>query len=48
MASALAALEAAYPDHVVAFDVLFEAEAGATVDWHVDYESLGPFVVASP
>lgn len=48
LASVLAALEAAHPEHVVAFDVLFEAQAGVAVDWHVDYESLGPFVVASP
>ena len=30
------------PDHTIAFDVVFES-AGKRVDWHGDYESLGPF-----
>ena len=30
------------PDHAIAFDVVFES-AGKRVDWHGDYESLGPF-----
>lgn len=35
-----------YPDHVICFDVIFES-AGGLVDWHCDYESLGPFAVPS-
>ena len=30
------------PDHAIAFDVVFESQ-GKRVDWHGDYESLGPF-----
>ena len=33
-----------YPQHVICFDVIFES-AGGLVDWHCDYESLGPFSV---
>lgn len=33
------------PDYAPVFDVLFEAPAEQSVDFHVDYESLGPFVV---
>jgi len=36
-----------YPDHIVAFDVIFES-AGSLVPYHVDYESLGPFIVERP
>lgn len=32
-----------WPDHTIAFDVVFEAPPKRTVDWHCDYESLGPF-----
>ena len=39
-----AAILAAFPDYVIAFDVVFESD-GSQVDWHVDYESLGPFEV---
>lgn len=39
-------IEAALPDYAVVFDVVFES-AGPEVAWHVDYESLGPFVVPS-
>ena len=35
-------IAAQLPDHAVAFDVVFES-AGKRVDWHGDYESLGPF-----
>ena len=34
----------AYPEYAIAFDVVFES-AGGVVDWHCDYESLGPFDV---
>lgn len=37
-------LEARFPDHLIAFDVVFESEGGP-VAWHCDYESLGPFFV---
>tara|TARA_A100001015_G_C14973917_1_gene706363 strand:+ start:22 stop:621 length:600 start_codon:yes stop_codon:yes gene_type:complete len=36
-----------YPYHIVAFDVIFESD-GSLVPYHVDYESLGPFIVESP
>lgn len=36
-------IRASYPEYVLAFDVLFEVEAGAGVALHCDYESLGPF-----
>ncbi|XRB20130.1 alpha-ketoglutarate-dependent dioxygenase AlkB-like domain-containing protein [Pseudoscourfieldia marina] len=32
------------PDYAIAFDVVFESR-GNPVEWHCDYESLGPFVV---
>lgn len=32
-----------FPDHVIAFDVVFQTDAGTSVDFHVDFESLGPF-----
>ena len=35
-------IHAQLPDHAIAFDVVFES-AGKRVDWHGDYESLGPF-----
>ena len=35
-------IAAQLPDHAIAFDVVFES-AGGRVDWHGDYESLGPF-----
>ena len=35
-------IAAQLPDHAIAFDVVFES-AGKRVDWHGDYESLGPF-----
>lgn len=40
-----AALRAAHPGYVVAFDVVFESASGAMVDWHVDWESLGPWLI---
>lgn len=39
-------IESTFPDHVIAFDVIF-ASKGAHVAWHCDYESLGPFDVPS-
>ena len=36
-----------WPEHSVAFDVVFEAPADVCVDFHSDYESLGPFVYQS-
>jgi hypothetical protein len=36
-----------FPDHVIAFDVVFES-AGNDTPFHCDYESLGPFLVPSP
>lgn len=36
------AIERQFPKHCVAFDVVFES-SGKAVDWHCDYESLGPF-----
>ena len=33
-----------FPDHVIAFDVVFESRGNETA-WHCDYESLGPFEV---
>lgn len=38
-------LELRFPEHVIVFDVLFESKGGP-VEWHCDYESLGPFVVS--
>jgi|TARA_E500000178_G_scaffold356583_1_gene435711 hypothetical protein len=38
-----AEIQKEYPDHVITFDVVFEAAAGKTVHFHSDYESLGPF-----
>ena len=35
-------IAAQLPDHAIAFDVVFESQ-GKRVDWHGDYESLGPF-----
>lgn len=40
-----AALRTAYPAYVAAFDVVFESESGAMADWHVDWESLGPWSI---
>lgn len=37
-------LRGALPDHEIAFDVIFESK-GTHVEWHCDYESLGPFEV---
>ena len=36
-------IAAAWPQHRIAFDVVFEAPPNTRVDWHCDYESLGPF-----
>jgi hypothetical protein len=47
-ASLRADLEAALPDHVALFDVVFETPPGRAVDFHTDYESLGPFEVGDP
>lgn len=33
-----------FPDHVIAFDVIFESRGNETA-WHCDHESLGPFEV---
>jgi hypothetical protein len=35
-------LETNFPEYTIAFDVIFE-NRGSDVDWHCDYESLGPF-----
>lgn len=35
-------VEEEFPNHVIAFDVIFETQ-GNEVAWHCDYESLGPF-----
>lgn len=40
------AIERALPEYAIAFDVVFES-LGGVVDWHCDYESLGPFVVTN-
>lgn len=37
-------VESSFPEYVIAFDVVFES-VGGRVDWHCDYESLGPFEV---
>ena len=37
-------IEKHFHDYVIAFDVIFESK-GNLVDWHCDYESLGPFYV---
>lgn len=42
LASVRAAILRAYPQHTIAFDVVFET-TGSSVDWHADYESLGIF-----
>lgn len=42
-----ARLRAALPDYVVAFDVVFESASGAFVEWHCDWESLGPWEIPS-
>ena len=46
-ASLRAQIEAAHPEHVIAFDVVFES-AGNEVAWHCDYESIGPFELDDP
>lgn len=33
-----------FPNHTIVFDVLFESD-GKHVEWHVDHESLGPFII---
>ncbi len=33
-----------YPEYCIAFDVVFDSD-GSYVNWHCDYESLGPFFV---
>lgn len=38
------AIHETFPEYVIAFDVIFESK-GPMVDWHCDYESLGPFAV---
>ena len=43
-----ARIEDDFPHHVIAFDVLFEAPSETAVEFHVDYESLGPFEIPSP
>lgn len=43
MSSVREVLETTFPDHIIAFDVLFEANPHVAVAWHCDYESLGPF-----
>lgn len=35
-----------FPEYVIVFDVIFESN-GSRVEWHCDYESLGPFEVPS-
>jgi len=45
MASLREAINTEFPNHCIAFDVLFESDAGKVVDYHCDYESLGPFEV---
>ena len=39
-------IQAHLPDYVITFDVVFESD-GRDVAWHTDYESIGPFRVAS-
>lgn len=39
------AIEAALPDYVPTFDVIFAA-ADSAVPWHCDYDSIGPFDVS--
>ena len=46
LASVRDAVARLYPDYAICFDVIFES-AGGLVDWHCDYESLGPFFVAN-
>ena len=36
-------IERDFPTHTVAFDVVFETPSDTFVDWHCDFESLGPF-----
>lgn len=36
-----------YPNHTIVFDVIFESD-GSFVNWHCDYESIGPFQVDNP
>merc|ERR1719231_202915 len=36
------AIARAFPEHQIAFDVVFAASEGA-VPWHADFDSLGPF-----
>ena len=43
-----AALHDKYPEYIIAFDVVFESDQGKQVDWHVDWESLGPWSIPSP
>lgn len=37
------AIHDVFPEHTIAFDVVFEAMPHRRVDFHCDYESLGPF-----
>ena len=41
------AIESALPGYSIAFDVIFQSD-GKQVDWHCDYESIGPFDVSHP
>lgn len=41
------AIREALPEYTIAFDVVFETPADRGVDFHCDYESLGPFVSPS-
>ena len=36
-----------YPEYTITFDVVFSSK-GNKVDWHTDYESLGPFYNNTP
>jgi len=40
-------LEKEFPDYVPTFDVVFESKGEVCVDWHVDFESIGPFRVGN-
>lgn len=44
LASLRTSLRTLHPEYVPMFDVVFESQ-GHRVDWHCDYESLGPFEV---
>ena len=40
-------IEKQNPDHIIAFDVIFETTGLNTIEFHCDYESIGPFEISN-